>query len=74
MKIEFNQDMIIPPFLDRSKSLTDAKQTNSLLSKLNKKDDRNNKRELIPLSELNVARDIMDFSFVLKSNIEVTDI
>jgi hypothetical protein len=57
--------------------LPDANQTDSSLSNLNKTDDRllnNKKRKLIPLSELNVARDIMEIIFILKSDVEESDI
>jgi hypothetical protein len=77
MNIRFNQDLIIPPFIDRKK-LPAANQTNSSISNLNKTDDRllnnENKRKLIPLSELNVARDIMEFIFILRSDVKESDI
>jgi hypothetical protein len=78
MNIRFNQDLMVPPFIDRKKKLPDANQTNISLSNLNKTDDRlfknKKKRKLIPLSELNVARDVMDFIFILKSDIEESEI
>jgi hypothetical protein len=45
IKMTFNQDMIVPPFIDRDTSAERGRQA-------------------IALSELNVARDVVDFKFI----------
>jgi hypothetical protein len=65
MAINFNQRLKVPAFIDRTnlKSITEKK------TKLNK-----SKRKMIPLSALDVGRDVFDIVFVLKSDVEPTEI
>jgi len=59
VKIEFNQRLQVPAFIDRPSSPgTQEAET----------------RELIPLSSLDVSRDIFEFVFVLKSDVQPEDI
>jgi len=62
--IEFNQKLRVPAFIDEPEIediLTDEEK-----SKKKKKKGR----MLIPLSALDVTRDIFDFTFVLNSDVE----
>lgn len=64
--IEFNQQLRVPGFLDR----TDM-QFNKTISKNNSTPIG---RQMIPLSELDVQRDFFDFIFILKSEVDPAEI
>jgi hypothetical protein len=56
--IYFNQKLLVPPYIDRKST---ENQGDPVTDK---------KRELIPLSALNVERDILEFFFILNSDEE----
>lgn len=53
VNIKFNQKLIVPSFLDNSPMNT----------------EKRGPRELVALSELNVARDVLYFKFIVNSDI-----
>lgn len=64
--------MIIPPFLDHAKEgnpKSDEKANSTFVFSKGTMS-----RELIPLSALDVTRDVMDITLVLKSDVELEDI
>jgi len=67
--IEFNQKLRVPSFIDKPNlEGNSSNQTDGEVS--NEKDGR----RLIPLSALDVSRDIFDFIFVLKSDVEPEEV
>lgn len=70
---EFNQEMLIPPFVDREPESSD-KNVSATNDTSNGSTNSSESRQLVPLSMIDVSRDIMEIQLLINSIVEVEDV